>query len=121
MGQGGGNDQCKDPRIQAATENHPNSRMGQGDTRAKEVTGRTSHCANTETGVAGSNRTVAGMDSSSTGVGRRSQNTVSTDSTRMCRTDKRRSSNTNSRYYQRKNHTGTDKGNRIAGEVPDDR
>jgi hypothetical protein len=48
MGQGGGKDQCNDPRIQAATENHPNPRTGQGDTRVKEVTGRTSHCANTK-------------------------------------------------------------------------
>jgi hypothetical protein len=49
MGQEGGNDQCKYPRIQAAIENHPNFRMGEGVTRAKEVTRRTSHCANTET------------------------------------------------------------------------
>jgi hypothetical protein len=72
IGQGGGNDQCKDPRIQAGTENHPNSRMGQGDTRAKEVTGKTSHCTNTETRVVGSNRTITRMDSSSTGERRRS-------------------------------------------------
>jgi hypothetical protein len=35
MGQEGGNDQCKYPRIQEAIENHPNFRMGEGVTRAK--------------------------------------------------------------------------------------
>jgi hypothetical protein len=49
MGQEGGNDQCKYPRIQAVIENHPNFRMGEGVTRDKEVTCITSHCANTET------------------------------------------------------------------------
>jgi hypothetical protein len=120
MGQGGGKDQCNDPRIQEAIENHPNPRTGQGDTRVKEVTGRTSHCANMETGASGSNRTIAGMDSSNTGAGRRSQNTVCTDSAGMCRTNQRRSSSANSRYYQGENCTGTDKSSRIAGEVPDD-
>jgi len=66
LGEGGGNDQCKDPRIQAATENHPNSRIGQGDTRDKEVTHRNSHCANTEIGVTGSNINVERTDSNST-------------------------------------------------------
>jgi hypothetical protein len=88
MGQGGGKDQCNDPRIQAAIENHPNSRKGQGDTRVKEVTGRTSHYANTETRALGSNRTIVGTDRRSIGVGRRSQNTVSMDLARMCKTDK---------------------------------
>jgi hypothetical protein len=83
MGQGGGKDKCKDPRIQAATENHPNSRTGQGDTRAKEVIGRTSHYTNTETGETCSNRTIGRTDSSGTGAGRRSQNIVSTDSAIM--------------------------------------
>jgi hypothetical protein len=120
MGQGGGKDQCNDPRIQEAIENHPNPITGQGDTRFKEVIGRTSHYTNTETGASGSNRIVAGMDSSSTRVGRRSQNIVSMDSVGMCRNDKKRSSSANSRYYQGENRTSTDKSNRIAGEVPDD-
>jgi hypothetical protein len=68
LGEGGGNDQCKDPRIQAAIENHPNSRTGQGDTRAKEVTCRNSHCANIETGATGSNINIEGTDNSSTGA-----------------------------------------------------
>jgi hypothetical protein len=70
--------------------------------------------------VVGSNRTIAGMDNNSTGESRRSQNTVSMDSTIMCRTDKRRSSSENNRYYQIKKHIGTDKGNRIVGEVKND-
>jgi hypothetical protein len=91
-----------------------------GTQELKKLQARTSHCANTETGASGSNRTIAGTDSSNTGAGRRSQNTVNMDSAGMCRTDKRRSSSANSRYYQGENRAGTDKSNRIAGEVPDD-
>jgi hypothetical protein len=120
LGQGGGKNQCNDTRIQEATKNHPNPIMGQGDTIVKEVTGITSHCANMEIGASGSYRTVAGTYSRNTGASRRSQNTVSTDLARMCRTDKQRSSSTNNRYYQGEKCAGTKKSSRIVGEVPDD-
>jgi hypothetical protein len=72
LGQGGGEDQCNDPRNQAMTKDYTNYRMGQGITRVEEDTGKTYHCANTKTRASGSNRTVAGMGSRSTCVGRRS-------------------------------------------------
>jgi hypothetical protein len=53
-------------------------------------------------------------------AGRRSQNTDSTDSARMRRTDERGSGSADSRHHQGENHTGTDTSNRIAGKVPDD-
>jgi hypothetical protein len=120
LGQGGGEDQCNDPRTQAVIEYHTNSRMGQGNARVEEDTGRTYHCTNTETGVSGSNRTVAGTGSRSTCTGRRSQKIDSTNSTRMHRTDERGSGISDSRHHQGENCTGTDKRSRVAGTVPDD-
>jgi hypothetical protein len=120
LGQGGGEDQCNDPRTQAVTEDHTNSRTGQGNTRVEEDTGRTYHCANTETGASGSNRTIAGMGSRSTCTGRRSQKIDNTDSARMHRTDEQGSGSSDSRHHQGENHTGTDKSSRVAGTVPDD-
>jgi hypothetical protein len=83
LGQGGGEDQCNDPRTQTVTKDHTNSRTGQGNERVEEDTYITYHCTNTETGASGSNRIVAGMGSRSTCAGRRSQKIDSTDSSRI--------------------------------------
>jgi hypothetical protein len=72
LGQGGGEDQCNDPRTQVVIEDHTNPRMSQGRARDEEDIGRTYHCTNTETGASGSNRTIAGMGSRSTCAGRSS-------------------------------------------------
>jgi hypothetical protein len=94
--------------------------MIQGNARAEEDTGRTYHCANTEIGASGSNRTVAGTGSRSTCVDRRSQKPDNTESTRMCRTDDPGSGSSDSRHHQGENCAGTDKSNKVAGTVLDD-
>jgi hypothetical protein len=98
LGQGGGEDQCNDPRNQVVTKYHTNPRTGQANARVEEDTGRTYHCTNTEIGASSSNRTVAGMGSRSTCACRRSQKQKSTDLARMCRTDERGSGSSNSRH-----------------------
>jgi hypothetical protein len=87
LGQGGGEDQCNDPRTQTTKKDHTNSRTVQGNASVEEDTGITYHCANTKTRALGSNRTIAGMGRRSTCAGRRSQKTYNTDLARMHRTD----------------------------------
>jgi hypothetical protein len=120
LGQGGGEDQCNDPRTQAMTEDHTNSKMSQGNARVEEDTSKTYHCANTETRASGSNRTIVGTSSRNTRAGRRSQKIDNTDSARMRRTDERGSGSSDSRHHQGENCAGIDKRERVAGTVPDD-
>jgi hypothetical protein len=93
--------------------------MSQGNARAEEDIGINYHCANTETGASGSNRTVVGMGSRSTRAGRRSQKPDNIDSARMHRTDDRGSGSSDSQHHQGENCTGTNKSNKVAGTVPD--
>jgi hypothetical protein len=72
LGQGRGKDQCSNRRNQIEAKDHTNPITRQGDTRAKEDAGRIYHCANTEIGASGSNRTITGMGSISTHTGRSS-------------------------------------------------
>jgi hypothetical protein len=58
MGQGRRKDQCSDPRTQIEEKDHTDPRTCQGDARVEEDAGRTYHCANTEIGALGSNRTI---------------------------------------------------------------
>jgi hypothetical protein len=120
LGQGGGEDQCNDPRTQPVTEDHTNSRTGQGNAGFEEDTCTTYHCVNTKTGASGSNRTVAGTGSRSTCTGRRSQKTNNIDIARMHRTDERGSGISESQHHQGENCVGTKKRNRVVGIVPDD-
>jgi hypothetical protein len=120
LGEGGGEDQCNDPRIQVATKYHTNSGMSQGNARAEEDIGRTYHRGNTKARVSGSNRTIAGTGSRITCASRRSQKLDNTDSSRMCRTDERGSGISDSRHHQGENCIGFEKRGRVAGTVLDD-
>jgi hypothetical protein len=51
----------------------------------EEDAGRTYHCANIEMGASVSNRATIGIGSINSRIGRRSENTNSTDLDRMCR------------------------------------
>jgi hypothetical protein len=120
LGQGGVEDQCNDPRTQAETEDHFNSKMVQGNARVEEDTGRTYYFTNTKTRAPGSNRTIAEMGSRITCTGRRSHKIDSTYSARMHRTDEKEIGISESRHHQGENCTDTHKSNRVAGTVLDD-
>jgi hypothetical protein len=51
LGQGGGQEQCSDPRNQEEIEDHINPRTSQRDARDKKYAGTTYHCANTKIGA----------------------------------------------------------------------
>jgi hypothetical protein len=53
--------------------------MRQRDAGHEEIAGRANYCTNPETGATGSNGTVAREGNRSPGIGRRSQDTNSTD------------------------------------------
>jgi hypothetical protein len=71
LGQVRGEDQRRNPRTKIEAKYHTNPRTRQGDGRAEEDVGKTYHCKNIEIGASGSNRTIIGMGSRSTHIGRR--------------------------------------------------
>jgi hypothetical protein len=87
VGQGRIKDQNDDPRPQTEAEDNVNHRMCQRGAGHEEIAGRSHHCANTETGAAGSNGTIARSGRRSFGISRGSQGTYSTDPGKVCGID----------------------------------